>query len=79
MTTDEHELKDSIDQLRQIEERHLRTHTWWYAFGHGIMVGIGGTVGVAIVFSIVLAVLNRFSDVPGADTARDLIQRSVTR
>ena len=79
MTTDEHELKASIDHLRQIEEKHLVTRQWWYGLIHGLMAGIGGTVGVALVLTIVIAILNRFAAVPGAAETRDLIQRSVTR
>lgn len=75
----DHDLQVSIDRLTAVETKILRTNQWWYSLLHGLMVGIGGTVGVALVATVLLAVLNRLTNVPGADTARDLIQRSVTR
>jgi hypothetical protein len=79
MTDQTDDLKQSIDQLRRVEEQHLVTRQWWYGLIHGLMVGIGGTVGVAIVLTVVIAILNRFAAIPGAAETRDLIQRSVTR
>ena len=64
MTQDEHELKASIDHLRQIEERHLRTHAWWYALFHGVLVGIGGTLGVGVVLTVAVAGLQRAEVLP---------------
>ena len=75
----DHNLQQSIDELVRVERKILRTQQWWYSIIHGIMVGIGGTVGIAIVLTLILGLLNKLERVPGAATARDLIEHAVDR
>jgi len=44
----EEELKTSIDQLIRTTER---SQSYWRSFLHGVVAGIGGTVGVALVLA----------------------------
>lgn len=75
----DHDLTQAMQELATVNRRLLRTQTWWYLLLHGILVGIGGTIGVAVVVSGLLSLINRLSGIPGADTARYLLENSVVR
>lgn len=60
----DHDLQTAISELVTVNRRILRTQQWWYLLFHGILVGIGGTVGVALVLTALGALLQRADVVP---------------
>lgn len=61
---EEQELSESIKQLNRTTKQLVRQQTLWYGFVHGIIVGIGSTVGVALVLAFILLILRRLEFVP---------------
>ncbi|MBI3261422.1 hypothetical protein HYZ64_03585 [Candidatus Berkelbacteria bacterium] len=45
------DLEQQIEELTKAVKQSNRQSTLWYSFWHGIVVGIGSTVGVAVILA----------------------------
>lgn len=83
MSTSEEELKSSIDRLTKIQAALLKNQNYWRSLLHGIVVGVGGTVGAAVAVALMLAILNRIAGIPGIghwfDGLRLILQHTASR
>ncbi len=64
MPTTDHDLTASIDKLIDTQETLIRYQSYWRSLIHGIVAGIGGTLGVGIVLTLLSAFLNHASVIP---------------
>ncbi|MFY9484349.1 MAG: DUF5665 domain-containing protein [Patescibacteria group bacterium] len=51
------DLEEQIEKLTKAVEQSNRRTTLWYSFWHGIFVGLGSTVGVLIIVTLMLYVV----------------------
>ncbi|MEK7461139.1 MAG: DUF5665 domain-containing protein [Patescibacteria group bacterium] len=64
----------SLERLTRAIDLLNRRQTLWFGFWHGLVVGIGSTVGVTIILSVVAWVLARLDFIPGIDQIQRLLQ-----
>lgn len=64
----------SIDRLTKAIELLNRRLTLWYGFWHGLLAGIGSTVGVAAVLYLIYWVLAALDFLPAAESVRQTIK-----
>ena len=57
----------SIERLRESMERLYARYSMWTAFRNGLLAGLGATVGVAIILSLLISTLNLLDFIPGID------------
>lgn len=62
------DLEEQIEKLTEAVERSNRRATLWYSFWHGIFVGLGSTVGVLIIVSLMVYVVQNLLELPGLNT-----------
>lgn len=60
----ENNLNANIEKLTETTEKLVRRSSLWYGFWHGILVGIGSTLGVVIILTVVIYFLNKLILVP---------------
>lgn len=58
------DLEEQIEKLTQAVEQSNRRNGLWYSFWHGIFVGLGSTVGVLIIVSLMLYVVKNLLQLP---------------
>jgi hypothetical protein len=64
----------SVERLIRAIDLLNRRQTLWFSFWHGLVVGIGSTVGVAVILSLALALLNYLDFIPGIERIQELLQ-----
>ncbi|MBI2263393.1 hypothetical protein HY373_00780 [Candidatus Berkelbacteria bacterium] len=60
----ENKLGENIEKLTLATEKLVRRTSLWYGFWHGILVGIGSTLGVVIILTVAIYFLNKLVFVP---------------
>ena len=69
----------SVERLTQAIDLLNRRQTLWFSFWHGLMVGVGSTVGVAVILSLAIWFLNYLDFIPGIDRIQNLLQTVPTK
>lgn len=69
----------SIERLSRAIDLLNRRQTLWFGFWHGLVVGIGSTVGVAIILSLAVWILNWLDFIPGIERIQQLLQTVPTK
>jgi len=69
----------SIERLTQAIERLNRRSSLWYGFWHGLLSGIGSTVGVVIILYGAAWLLAQLDFIPGLDRFSGMIQNILSQ
>ena len=64
MSDETKQLNESIQELIVVQREQLDRQGWFASFSHGVWAGIGGTVGVAIVLTLLTAFLRHAGVIP---------------
>ena len=64
MTDETKALNESMRELATLQRQQLKSQGWFASFSHGVWAGIGGTVGVALVLTLLTAFLQHAAVIP---------------
>ena len=64
----------SLERLTQAIEKLNQRYSFWYALLHGVSIGIGSTIGVALVLWIIFKVLSYLDFIPGVEALREAVR-----
>ncbi|MBI4175047.1 hypothetical protein HY523_00335 [Candidatus Berkelbacteria bacterium] len=67
----------SLERLTQAIEKLNQRYSFWYALLHGMSIGIGSTIGVALVLWIIFKVLSYLDFIPGIDGLQQGIENLI--
>lgn len=57
----------TVERLRASIDKLYGRYSMWTAFRNGLLAGLGATVGVAIILSLLIWTLNLLDFIPGID------------
>lgn len=64
----------SIERLTRAIERLNRRNTLWFSFWHGLLIGVGSTVGVVVILYGFAWLFSELDFIPGLDRASEVLK-----
>ena len=64
----------SLERLTKAIDKLNQRYSFWYALLHGISIGIGSTIGVALVLWVIIKLLTYLDFIPGVEAIREAVR-----